>query len=306
MSIVERALGKVRQPRPPDGNKQPGPPVDRGAGAASGDPALGAPVKLDFDGLRAAAMMAPSAQERAIASEFRHIKRTVVARALGRHPVTRGDARVVLIASALPGDGKTFTAFNLALSLALERDLSVLLIDGDVVKPQISAALGLGGASGLLDVLRNPGANPEAAVHPTDVPNMAFMPAGRAGDDATELIASDAFLDVARALLASDRRRVLVLDSCPLLAASEARGLADLAGQVLLVVKSEVTPRHAVLSALQLLGPDRDVGLVLNQLARDGVARYGNYGGYGSYGSYGGYDAARGLPPGTPLPPRET
>jgi len=82
-----------------------------------------------------------------------------------------------------------------------------------------------------------------------------------------------------------------VLDSCPLLAASEARGLADLAGQIVLVVKAEVTPRDAVRSALELLGPDKEVGLVLNQLARDGVGGYTNYGGYGSYGAYSGYGA---------------
>lgn len=301
MSIVEKALEKLQrqgagqaarvqaadEPAQAPSASPPAAIMER----ASAPPASHASILLDMGQLRSTGMLAPVDEERRVAAEYRHLKRPVVSRAVAGS--ARGDdsSAVIMVASALSGDGKTFTAFNLALSMSLERDTSVLLIDADLPKPHISGVLGLAGAKGFLDAMADPGLPVESLVHDTDRPKFQVLPAGSGSDAATEMLASQRLGDVIAELRGNDPRRIIVLDTPPLLLTTEARELGNVAGQILLVVRATATPRQAVMSALAMIGNRERVSFVLNDVdANPGDGSYYGYG-YGGYGTYGSYGA---------------
>jgi len=236
-------------------------------------------VRIDRDALRTQGLMPPEQQERVLADQYRHIKRPLIARATGRgaEPVPRG--QLIMMASAMPGEGKTFTSINLALSMALEKDVSVLLVDADVPKPHISRTFGVENEPGLLDVLRDEAANVESLILTTDVPGLNVLSVGRRSENATELLSSAHMDEAMSQLVRNDPTRIVLIDSPPLLLTSEASALAQCAGQVVVVIRAGFTPQQAVLDALGYLGENKQVGLVLNQSLNAPVAGY--YYGYG-------------------------
>ena len=188
-----------------------------------------------------------------------------------------------MMASALPGDGKTFTSINLALSLAREKDTSVVLVDGDAAKPHISRIFGVETWPGLLDVLANPDMDVQDLILQTDCRGLSILPAGTAEDGATELLSSSRMKAVANRLIERNPRCIALFDSSPLLVSSESLALASAMGQVVLVVRAGHTPRHAVVDAVESLAEEIPLSLVLNQ-GRRGLSegRYGYGYGYGS------------------------
>ena len=186
---------------------------------------------------------------------------------------------MVWVVSALPGEGKTFTCLNLCLSIARERDWSVVLVDGDCSKPHLSRMFSAQGQPGLTDLLRDPTRTFDSLVMPTDVPGLSLLPSGAYDQHATEYLASKR-MDVICAELAADNSdRIIVFDSSPLLLTTEAAVLASKVGQVVLVVKANDTPQDAVVGAIEKLDPAKAIGCVLNQSwnAQD-VQGYGYYG----------------------------
>jgi Mrp family chromosome partitioning ATPase len=188
---------------------------------------------------------------------------------------------IVVVASALPGEGKTFTTINLALSLALERDRKVVLVDGDVAKGHLTHLLGLDGEPGLLD-LSGAGREFAETIVKTDYPSLYVLPAGNKNAEATEILRSERTASLL-ASLAADPRRIVVIDAPPLLVTSEASVVASLAGQVVLVVKAAETPQEAVMRAIETIADDQPVSLVLTHADAVQVHGYGYYGRY-SYG----------------------
>jgi exopolysaccharide/PEP-CTERM locus tyrosine autokinase len=234
-------------------------------------------VFIDQDALRAAGLLPPKQQEQEIANQYRQIKRPLIAAAMGRgrEPVQNG--RLIMVASALPGEGKTFTTINLAFSMAREEQLQVVLVDADVAKPQISKMFGVNAERGLLDAVSNPALDPERLILATDVPNLYMLPAGTRSDRATELLASERMADVMNHLLARNANRIFVFDSSPLLLTTEALALAEVLGQVLVVVRAENTEHHVLRDALNRLPEGCSPFLVLNQttLKNSGYYYYG-------------------------------
>ncbi len=289
MSVVERAIQKLRaENRPAGAPGEASAPTNADASAgrsASAMPRGGSArvpasgIILDRAALRAAGLLPPDEESGMLAREYRKIKRPLVARAIGRGVPRATNGHLIMIASAIPGEGKTFTALNLALSLAIEKDVRVLLVDADVVKPQLSREFGLQGAPGLLDALRDPSIDPASLVHPTDVPTLAFMPAGEGPEEATELLSSARMQAIAAPLGEGDGARIVVLDSPPLLHTTESVALSHVAGQIVVVVRAESTPQPILLDALKALGNHPAVSLVLNQSR--GGSTLGYYYGYG-------------------------
>jgi Mrp family chromosome partitioning ATPase len=187
-----------------------------------------------------------------------------------------------MVTSALPGDGKTFTSINLALSMALERDVSVLLIDTDVAKRHVSQIFGLRTHVGLLDSLVDDNVDAESLIVPTTTRGFSVLPAGSPTAGTAELLSSNRMREIVSSLCARNPRRILLLDSPPLLVTNEGSSLVKMASQVVLVVRAERTPRPAVQAAVALLDPQQTGGIVLNQV--HGSTNEGYYG-YGSYGS---------------------
>jgi exopolysaccharide/PEP-CTERM locus tyrosine autokinase len=235
-------------------------------------------VCIDVPALRESGLLAPEADQRQLAEEYRIIKRPLLAGLKGESPLRLGN--VIVVASALPGEGKTFTAINLALSLALERGREVLLVDGDVAKPHISHLFGLENEPGLLDLVGAAGRSFEDTIVKTDYPSLFVLPAGSRNLQATEILRSERTSSLL-ATLAAEPHRILLIDSPPLLVTSEAGVLTSLAGQVVLVIKAAHTPQDAVLHAIETITDDKPVSLVLNQADAVPEHRYAYYGQYG-------------------------
>jgi protein-tyrosine kinase len=188
---------------------------------------------------------------------------------------------VIMLTSAFPGEGKTFTAVNLALSLALEKDIEVLLVDGDVAKRHVSRVFGVDEEPGLVDLLVDHNMRPSQAILRTNVPGLSFLPSGHCDETLTELLASDRTADVFAQLAAPDGRRIVLMDSPPLLLSTESHVLAASSGQVVLVVRAESTSRNAVLDAIAAAGEGKTVSLILNQSSAPPSSGYYGYGHYG-------------------------
>ncbi len=235
-------------------------------------------IRIDVDRLRELGMLAPDAAHGQLAEEFRIIKRPILTNAFGQGAQQIQNANLVLVTSSLPGEGKTFTAVNLALSIAAERDKTVLLVDADVVKPSTSKLMGVDGRAGLIDVLERRVTMPEALLR-TDIPKLTVLPAGRRHPHATELLASEAMHRLAREMSSRYPDRVIVFDSPPLLATTQASVLAAHVGQVLLVVEAEATPQYIVKEAAAMLAGCQTVGCVLNKTNQGfGLGYYAYYG----------------------------
>jgi exopolysaccharide/PEP-CTERM locus tyrosine autokinase len=280
MSIIESALDKVR--------RTPVAPADASA-ALQPVPDAQAPatfaqrrIAIDFNLLRAQGELPEAGLERRFADYYREIKRPLVQAMLAGD--ARPESRLALVTSALPGEGKTFTALNLAFSVARERDVSVLLVDADVPKGHLSRTFGLQGEFGLLDALTDESIDIDSLIIGTDVKGFEILPAGRPVEGAAELLASARMGQLA-ARLARHPRRLVLFDSAPLLASSEARALKQLPGRTLLVTRAGRTSRQALLDAIALIDKTKLHGLVLNDAhASNGDDYYTHYG-YSGYGA---------------------
>jgi protein-tyrosine kinase len=287
VSLVEKALQKMQtvkrsRPQPPDSEQivvgrvvsQEQLPAKALAPQELRWPArTSRVVSIDRDALRAAALVPALEEEREIADQYRAVKRPLI-RAAFENSAPDPVHQTIMMASALPGDGKTFTCINLALSMAREKDNIVLLVDGDVAKPHISRVFGVEREPGLLDLLADPAMSPESVILNTDIPKLGILPAGRQSDNATELLASARMRQVMQHLAGLNRRGIVLIDSSPILLTSEARVLSTLVGQIVLVVKANHTPQQAVKDALGHIGPGRNVSLVLNHADLSGPMGY--------------------------------
>ncbi|MGQ0384055.1 MAG: AAA family ATPase [Gammaproteobacteria bacterium] len=299
MSLVEKALTKLKatSPSPATGTAERSQvrigrvvDVERPAAAHLSMPqpkqTIGngvRTIRIQYEALRTSGLLPPADHERELAHQFRTIKRPLIHHAFPPDALSAGQApsagRSIMVSSALPGEGKTFTSINLALSLAMEKDHAVLLVDGDVAKPNVSQIFGAAAEPGLLDLLSDSSRPVESVVLSTDLPRLSLLPAGKRSDQATELLASARMRQVLDALERLDRHLLIVVDSPPILLTSEARVLTGLFEQVVLVVRAGETPQQAVLDAIEAIGDKPGLRLVLNQATHIGPG--GNYYGYG-------------------------
>ncbi len=255
------------------------PAPDAPAAAAHGPELL----RIHLESLRARGLVVPSGTPTPTANEFRIIKRPLLANAFGRgaqQAVRNG--RRIMITSAFPGEGKSFCAINLAMSIAAERDHGVILIDADVARPSIPRELGVEVEAGLMDWLIDGKPDLSQLVRKTNVDTLSILPAGRRHEQATELLASEAMGRLLEQLSERYPDSILVFDSPPLLVTTEARVLASYMGQIVMVVEAGKTPREAVTQALAAIESNEVIGLVLNKA--DKIETSGYYQGYG-YGS---------------------
>lgn len=240
--------------------------------------------KLDRAALAEAGYLVPGAPVSGLGEEFRIIKRELIISMRGgqqREALPNGN--VILVTSTHPGDGKTYCAVNLAVSLAAESDMEVLLVDADFAKPGIPAALGLEPGKGLMDALSDPALAIEDMVIRTDVPTLAVLPAGESSFNDAEYLASARMDAVIASLVAGRPNRVVIFDSPPLLAASAAAVLAAHVGQTVLVVRADRTTETALRDAAGLLGGCAHIRLLLNGVKFSASGRrFGTY--YGKEG----------------------
>lgn len=233
--------------------------------------------------LRDARLMPSAAENSIVTNEYRQIKRPIISHALGRKATLIPKGNVVQVTSSLPAEGKTFTSANLALSIGKEQDVSVLLVDADFPKRQLTSVLGTTESPGLTDLLSDDSLRLDDVVLQTDVPKIWFLPAGQATPDTSELLSSERMEQVINELVERSPNLITVMDSSPLLLTNEARQLTSFAGQIVFVIKAAETLRRIVTEALEHVDPEAAVNLLFNQTTRSSQGAY-NAAGYPNAG----------------------
>jgi exopolysaccharide/PEP-CTERM locus tyrosine autokinase len=245
-------------------------------------------VEIDLEAIAQAGMLAPQVKRTLMADQYRVIKRPLISNAVGKGAATVKHGNLIMVTSALAGEGKTFTSVNLALSIAAELDHTVMLVDADVARPSVLRTLGLPTGPGLLDVLEGK-AELGASLLRTNVDKLTILPAGTQHPRATELLASEAMSRLLDDMATRYPDRIIIFDSPPLLLTTESRVLATHMGQIVIVVQAGRTLQSDVRTALATIEACPVRLMVLNKARASGSGGYGyGYGGYG-YGYGQGY-----------------
>ena len=242
--------------------------------------ALTRTIWIDPERLRSQNLILADGKRTAISEAFRRVKRKVLSNMAEPKPGV--PANLVMVTSSVPGEGKSFCALNLALSIALEMDHTVLLVDGDVARPAIPMMLGIKAQKGLMDLLLDRQTRLSDVLCKTNIGKLIVLPAGTLHRHATEALASGAMRALLGELSRLDPNRIVVFDSPPLMVASEASVLASQMGQVIVVVEAGKTPEPLLKNALGRIESANIVGVLLNKCASAGL--------WDAYGEYG-YDA---------------
>ena len=242
-------------------------------------------VDLDLAMLESTGIVTPNAPRSHIADEYRVVKRPLISNAMGRGAAALPHGNLIMVTSAMSGEGKSFTSVNLAMSIAAELDHTVMLVDADVARPSVLRMLGLPDGPGLLDLLEGK-AEMSGVLLKTNIDKLTILPSGTPHARATELLASDAM----RLLLDDISRRypdrIVIFDSPPLILTTEARVLATQMGQVVMVVQADKTLQADVQHALATIEACPVKMMLLNKVRLEGKGSYGY--GYGYGHGYGG------------------
>lgn len=234
-------------------------------------------IEIDLARLATMGYVTPDAPRTQTADEYRVIKRPLLTNALKKSSTSVERGNLILITSAMPGEGKTFTSINLALSMAVELDCTVLLVDADVARPAVLDRLGLPSTKGLLDVLTDSRLEIGDVMLRTNVDRLSILPAGTHHPRATELLASDGMHRLVDELATRYSDRILIFDAPPLLPSTESRVLATHMGQIVLVVEAEKTQRSTFTQALATIENCPVVMTLLNKVVSSGVGSYYGY-----------------------------
>lgn len=244
-------------------------------------------VNIDLAHVSAAGIVTPDAPRSQVADEFRVIKRPLIGNAKGKGAAPVKNGNLIMVTSAMPGEGKSFTSINLAMSIAMELDNTVLLVDADVARPSVLNLLGLPPTKGLLDVLLDESLDLSSVMLRTSVEKLSILPSGTPHQRATELLASEAMNRLIDEIASRYPDRIIIFDSPPLLVTTEARVLASHMGQVVIVVEAERTPHSTIKQALATIESCPIKLMVLNKTRNVSAGGYYGYYSYGGYG-YGG------------------
>ena len=282
MSTIETTFGK--RPAPP-ASPQPASPQSFMPTQSRLSRDDQADVDIPFDDLQKKGFLTPMTPRSTTAEEFRAIKRPLLKNIAGQSAAHIANANLIMVTSALEGDGKTFSSLNLAMSIAMEQDKTVLYIDADVHKASAGKKLNIpDDTPGLIDILIGD-TSPEDTILRTSIRNLRIMPAGTRHENATEFLASEKMHQLMQELSSRYADRVIIFDSPPLLLTNESSVLASFMGQIVFVVAADVTPQQAVREALERIDRDKMVAMILNKAPRYRLKLFGlgtSYGyGYG-------------------------
>jgi len=235
---------------------------------------------LPFEKMQNAGFVTPESKKGKLTEEYRRIKRPLLKNMRGEM-ITNGLKNVIAVTSSISGEGKTYSAVNLAISMALETERTVLLLDADVVKGAAASLFSISrDQPGLTDVLSDESIEVADVIMTTNVDNLFFMSGGMLKSNTNELLASDVMGNLIVELASRYDDRIIILDCPPILQTNEANILVDYAGQVVFVVAEEETRQKQVLNAIDQIDEEKYVGVLVNKSR----SRVGNYDYYGHYG----------------------
>ena len=227
-------------------------------------------VRLDLYGLQRQGYLTPATMTTALSEEMRLIKRNVLHRF---RKGSRAHGNVILVTSSLPGEGKSFVALNLAMSLACEYDLRVVLVDADFGRPDLMTRMGVHEQAGLLDVVAHAERDLSEVLLRTDIDRLSLIPSGQNRELASELVSSARMRLIMEELATRYPDRLVIVDTAPVLAESGTAILSEYAGQLLFVVEADNTDRATIDAALDLLPGEQEPQVVLNKNRGRGKVR---------------------------------
>ncbi|ARD44537.1 XrtA-associated tyrosine autokinase [Colwellia sp. PAMC 21821] len=283
MSIIEKALAKQQQKNTESLIKAGQPSLQDEINNNTVNSRPKDILTLDKISLASRGYLIDNGTRKSIKDEFRQIKRKLLHNAFGNASKTLHHSNLIMVSSAKPNEGKTFVAINLALSIALEQDKTVLLIDADVLRPSISRELGIDEHPGIIDYLLGKSDKVSDIIYDTDIDKLKLIPAGTLHHLSNELLASEKMATFANELANRYPDRIVIFDCPPLIGVTETLVLANLMGQALIVVEESQTSIADIKAATEHLNEDLALGLVLNKAIRSHKDLYGYYGyGYGN------------------------
>jgi receptor protein-tyrosine kinase len=260
----------------------PAPPIITQAGSQP-DPErpdlVQGPPTIDAVALERGGMVDWSRTRSRISEEFRLVQRQILRAAFGPG-AEPGFSNLLMVTSARPGEGKSFTSVNLAGSIARQGDHHVLLVDADSKRDSFCYALGLAEMRGLLDLVANPKLDPSPLIVKTPIDRLSILPVGRERERSAELFSTKEMTRLIQSLGRRYADRLLVLDAPPCLSTSDPAVLAPVVGQILFVVEADRTQRDEVEASLDLIQACPNITLVLNK--QQVSSRY-TFGAYSSY-----------------------
>lgn len=219
-------------------------------------------------------------ERKQINEEYREIKRKLIANAFGALAKTLNNPNIIMVTSSRPSEGKTFTATNLALSIAAEQDKTVLLVDADVLKPNVLNTLGLERRKGLMEYLSGDVEDISEVLYPTNIDKLKIIPAGKSHHLSTEMLASQKMHETVDEFANRYPDRIVIFDTPPLIGINESAILANFAGQAVVVVEEGKTKINDIKMSVERLNPDMAIGFVVNKSIHhdtDGSGYYGYY-----------------------------
>lgn len=238
-------------------------------------------LNIDLASLSERNFVSMATERRLIYEEFRVIKRKLINNAFGSLSKTLHHPNLILVTSSRPGEGKTFTSVNLALSIALEQDKTVLLVDADVLRPNVARTLEISTQLGLTDYLSSNDVDVSDIMYSTNVERLKIITAGKPHHLSTELLASDKMMELVQEFASRYPDRIVIFDAPPLLGVNETCVMAGMCGQAVVVLEENKTKLNELDKALSLLPKELAVGFVINK------AYYSRDKGYGyGYGYY--------------------
>lgn len=235
-------------------------------------------IELDLLRMARCGLLVPGNPRSQQEEEFRIIKRPLLENVRGQTASRPRRANIIMVTSAVPGEGKTQTAINLAVSIAMELDHTVLLVEADVIRPSALERMGVSVSKGLLDLLTHPETDLSDVLLKTNIPKLTLLPAGTSNSRSTELLASTAMDELLEELANTYPDRVIIFDTPPLLPSTESRVLATSMGQVLMVVEAHKTPLNTIKQAFTMVEECPVVMSMLNKYTGPkGNRAYGYY-----------------------------
>ncbi len=238
------------------------------------------PYELNLDELEEKGHVSIRSKRSQINEEYREIKRKLLANAFGAISKTLNNSNIIMVTSGRPSEGKTFTASNLALSIAAEQDKTVLLVDADVLKPNVLNTLQLEKRPGLMEYLVGDVEDVADVIYPTNIDKLKIIPAGRSHHLSTEMLASQKMHETVDEFANRYSDRIVIFDTPPLIGINESAILANFAGQAVVVTEEGKSKLSDIKHAVERLNPDMAIGFVVNKSVNndaDGTGYYGYY-----------------------------
>jgi exopolysaccharide/PEP-CTERM locus tyrosine autokinase len=235
---------------------------------------------IDFERLDKNGHISLNGERKQINEEYREIKRKLLANSFGPLAKTLHNPNIIMVTSSRPSEGKTFTATNLAMSIASEQDKTVLLVDADVLKPNVLRTLGLENRQGLMEYLKGDVEDIADVLYPTNIDKLKIIPAGRSHHLSTELLASQKMHDTVDEFANRYPDRIVIFDTPPLIGINESAILANFAGQAVVVVEEGRAKMSDIKLSVERLNPEMAIGFVVNKSVHndtDGSGYYGYY-----------------------------